>query len=177
MPEFGDCIGVESGADLKSDVADAQPRQWGRISHRSRRSDAAAKEYPPPISWLARTENQSSHMPWVMKKYYSGDGRLIIKEEKVKHHEYFLADRSNGRLVLNLINLDDACKECHDPKEEIAVNGSNSGDEINGQDDEIDDPTKVPSECYRYIGMGVNPCGGLVATAAAAAMFRPPVHT
>ncbi|KAL8486989.1 hypothetical protein ACS0TY_023618 [Phlomoides rotata] len=175
--EFGDCVGVESSADLKSDVGDAYPRVRVKSSHRGRRRDAVAKEFPPPISWLARTENQSSHMPWVMKKYYSDDGRLIIKEEKVKHHEYFLADRSNGRLVLNLVNLDDACNECHAaPKDAIEINGSNSGDEINGGDEEIGSPTREEVGGYNYYGMGVSPCGGFVTTAAAP-VFRSPVHT
>ncbi|KAK4489927.1 hypothetical protein RD792_000575 [Penstemon davidsonii] len=92
------------------------------------RSSTADKNYPPPITCLARTENLPSHMPWVMKKYYSSDGRLIIKEEKVEHHEYFTAHRSNGRLVLNLVPLDDtveeSCREHQNAVEEI-----NGGDE------------------------------------------------
>ncbi|KAL0432736.1 UNVERIFIED_CONTAM: hypothetical protein Slati_2607900 [Sesamum latifolium] len=100
-PEFGDYIGVESAADLKSDIG-GQPLGGGINHRRMRRQEEADREFPPPIPWLARTENQAPHMPWVMKKYYTGDGRLIIKEEKVKRHG-FHAHRSNGRLVLNLV--------------------------------------------------------------------------
>ncbi|KAJ7965664.1 protein FANTASTIC FOUR 1-like [Quillaja saponaria] len=65
------------------------------------------KEFPPPISLLARTENLASHMPWILKRYYTNDGRLILKEEKVRHHEYMKAHRANGRLTLQLVPLDD----------------------------------------------------------------------
>jgi hypothetical protein len=46
-------------------------------------------------------------MPWVLKRYYTSDGRLILREEKVRRHEYFRAHRSNGRLTLHLVPLDD----------------------------------------------------------------------
>ncbi|KAK6792401.1 hypothetical protein RDI58_011482 [Solanum bulbocastanum] len=66
------------------------------------------REYPPPIPGLAKTENvPSSQMPWVMKRYHTSDGRLIIKEEKVKRFEYFETQRTEGRLMLNLIPLND----------------------------------------------------------------------
>ncbi|KAI3459998.1 hypothetical protein Pfo_016661 [Paulownia fortunei] len=180
--EFSDYIGLESCADLKSDVK-TPAHGGGSNPRRSRRMEAADKEYPPPIPWLARTENLPSHMPWVMKRYYSGDGRLIIKEEKVKRHEYFQVHRSNGRLVLNLVPLDSvfekSCKERHAGEEESAVNRF-SGEEIKGRDEGISDPTveEVVPQCYKYNSMVVNPCGGFAAAvAAAAAAFRPPVHT
>ncbi|CAI0447736.1 unnamed protein product [Linum tenue] len=65
------------------------------------------KEYPPPIPLLARTENLASHMPWVLKRQYTSDGRLVLTEERAwRHHEYFRAHRSHGRLTLHLIPLD-----------------------------------------------------------------------
>jgi len=64
------------------------------------------KEFPPPIPFLAQTQNLASHMPYVLKRFYTNEGRLIIKEEKVKHHEYFHASRENGRLTLKLVPLD-----------------------------------------------------------------------
>ncbi|MBA0867687.1 hypothetical protein Goshw_002907, partial [Gossypium schwendimanii] len=73
---------------------------------RVKRGQRCKKEFPPPIPSLARTENQPPHMPWVLQRYYTNDGRLILREEKVKHHEYFRAHRSNGRLTLHLIPLD-----------------------------------------------------------------------
>ncbi|KAL5078563.1 hypothetical protein RYX36_006984 [Vicia faba] len=60
------------------------------------------REFPPPMPCLAQTQNLASHMPYVLKRYYTDDGRLIIKEEKVKHH-YFHAHRENGRLTLQLV--------------------------------------------------------------------------
>ncbi|KAI3919974.1 hypothetical protein MKW98_001230 [Papaver atlanticum] len=62
------------------------------------------REFPPPIPLLARTENLPCHMPWVLKRSYK-DGRLVIKEVNVKHHEYFRAHRSNGRLTLQLMHM------------------------------------------------------------------------
>lgn len=115
---IGDYIGMESCYDLrknedfftKEEINAADPSQsyWNKIYQR--RSAAAAakkKEYPPPIPLLARTENLHSHMPWVLKRYYTTDGRLILREERVKHHEYFRAHRSNGRLTLQLVHLED----------------------------------------------------------------------
>ncbi|KAF5450833.1 hypothetical protein F2P56_031152 [Juglans regia] len=64
------------------------------------------KEFPPPIPSLARTGNLPSHMPWVLKRQYTSDGRLVLTEEKVRHHEYFRAHRANGRLTLQLVPLD-----------------------------------------------------------------------
>lgn len=169
-PEFGDCVGVESSADLKSNV------EFGcALSRRHRRLVAEAhREYPPPISWLERTEHLPSHVPWVMKKYCSTDGRLIINEERVERREYFLADRSNGRLVLSLVHVDDvdeSCEECGGDASEDWLSGDGV-DESNGGSTGED----LASECYKYNGMGIKPCGGFVATAAAP-LLRPSLHT
>ncbi|GLU16246.1 hypothetical protein SLE2022_326890 [Rubroshorea leprosula] len=112
---LGDYIGMESCCDLEeseesslylSETCSSERR--GERDHRcQQRCTAMKREFPPPIPLLARTGNLSSHMPWVLKRYYTSDGRLILWEEKVKHHEYFLAHRSNGRLTLQLVPLDD----------------------------------------------------------------------
>ncbi|KAL5078623.1 hypothetical protein RYX36_007044 [Vicia faba] len=47
------------------------------------------KEFPPPIPCVAQTHNLASHMSYVLKRYYTDEGRLIIKEQKVKHHENY----------------------------------------------------------------------------------------
>ncbi|KAJ4839928.1 hypothetical protein Tsubulata_008563 [Turnera subulata] len=127
----GDYIGVESCLDLKDNGADDDgltspstsrkeerssddgdddydhqsfcSRHQQRWSHKWERKN---KEFPPPIPWLARTENLPSHMPWVLRRYHTSDGRLILREEKVRHHEYFRAHRSNGRLTLQIVALD-----------------------------------------------------------------------
>ncbi|KAL3833511.1 hypothetical protein ACJIZ3_008247 [Penstemon smallii] len=73
--------------------------------------DGVDKRYPPPLPWLARTDNLLSRTPWVMQKYHTTNGRLIIKKEKVKRYEYFKVYRSNDRLVLKLVLLDNAFDE------------------------------------------------------------------
>ncbi|KAF9608206.1 hypothetical protein IFM89_007828 [Coptis chinensis] len=64
------------------------------------------REFPPPIPLLARTENLLCHMPWVLKRSYK-DGRLVMHEVPVKHHEFFKVHRSNGRLVLRMMYMAD----------------------------------------------------------------------
>ncbi|KAL6179534.1 hypothetical protein ACLB2K_051048 [Fragaria x ananassa] len=112
----GDYIGVESCVDVLRE-GDEEPhchpkqscynqkvkdkREEKRVAMRKR------MELPPPIPMLAQTENLHSHMPWVLKRHYTSDGRLILTEEKVRHHEYFRAHRSNGRLTLQLVPLGD----------------------------------------------------------------------
>ncbi|KAL3504684.1 hypothetical protein ACH5RR_034525 [Cinchona calisaya] len=114
--DLGDCIGLESCVDLKTnideEVCNLQSSRGSRHGGgggggSDKRLERTEKEYPPPIPWLARTENLASHMPWILKRYYTNDGRLIIKEEKAKPHEYFQAHRSNGRLTLRLVPLND----------------------------------------------------------------------
>ncbi|MED6151745.1 hypothetical protein PIB30_085375 [Stylosanthes scabra] len=75
----------------------------------TKRNNSAKKDkkvFPPPIRLLARTQNLASHMPWVLRRYHTSEGRLILKEEKVRHHEYFRVHRANGRLTLKLVLLD-----------------------------------------------------------------------
>jgi hypothetical protein len=110
----GEYIGMESCLDLKNneDIFASPPKKeetnYGSCNREKRDQRwAKKKEFPPPIPLLARTENLPSHMPWVLKRYYTSDGRLILRKEKVRHHEYFRAHRCNGRLTLHLVPLDD----------------------------------------------------------------------
>ncbi|XVE95357.1 hypothetical protein REPUB_Repub02eG0090000 [Reevesia pubescens] len=104
------CGGVVGGGfkddnELNSGVcSQSRGKQEKRCRRRRMKTN---KEFPPPLPSLAQTENLPSHMPWVLKRYYTNDGRLILREEKVRHHEYFRAHRSNGRLTLHLVPLDD----------------------------------------------------------------------
>ncbi|XP_065847507.1 protein FANTASTIC FOUR 1-like [Euphorbia lathyris] len=100
---IGDYIGSESCLDLQKNVDVSVIQSY--VPRRENRVKSATKEYPPPIPLLARTGNLSSHMPWILRRYYT-DGRLILKAERVKHHEYFRAERSDGRLILQMIPLD-----------------------------------------------------------------------
>ncbi|GLT93857.1 hypothetical protein SLE2022_116280 [Rubroshorea leprosula] len=109
---LGDYIGMESCCDLK-EVEESFLSSWACSERRGepdqyhQRRKTVKREFPPPIPLLSRTENLPSHMPWVLKRYYTSDGRLILREEKVRHHEFLRAHRSNGRLTLQLVPLDD----------------------------------------------------------------------
>ncbi|OMO94172.1 hypothetical protein COLO4_16491 [Corchorus olitorius] len=153
---IGDYIGMESCFDVdkteeqlelflsKSSVTssdgDLISGVCSKIRHRCRRTKK--REFPPPIPSLARTENLNSHMPWVLKRYYTSDGRLILREERVKHHEYFRAHRSNGRLTLHLVPLDDDYEDDDDEinnlgpiEEDIEIEDDHH--EIDQQEEEI----------------------------------------
>ncbi|XP_058746247.1 protein FANTASTIC FOUR 1-like [Vicia villosa] len=101
------CIDLEtennflSNIDHQSSLASSDEKKMKS----SVRNCEKKREFPPPIPCLAQTQNLASHMPYVLKRYYTDEGRLIIKEEKVKHHEYFHAHRENGRLTLQLVPL------------------------------------------------------------------------
>jgi hypothetical protein len=108
-----DFIGNESCMDLQSendvfniDHQNALASSKDKKITRCLRNKDKKREFPPPIPYLAQTENLASHMRYVLTRYYTNEGRLIIKEEKVKHHEYFHAHRENGRLTLQLVPLD-----------------------------------------------------------------------
>ncbi|KAJ0237435.1 Uncharacterized protein HA466_0248340 [Hirschfeldia incana] len=113
----GDYIGTEScfdvlSADEETDLISSS-ESTSRYPYGGRRREerearaAAAREFPPPIPSLAQTENLLPHMPWVLRRVVTSDGRLVLREEKVRHHEYFRAHRSNGRLTLHLVPLDE----------------------------------------------------------------------
>lgn len=111
---MGDYIGMESCLDLEENEevhASNESEQGAYSKCRGKRDQRLAmkkkKEFPPPIPLLARTENLPGRMPWVLKRQYTSDGRLILTEERVRHHEYFRAHRANGRLTLQLVPLND----------------------------------------------------------------------
>ena len=118
-PNCDDHIGNESCMDLQMechidhcDTSKSNDAPSSAIENQTKAKSSSStkkekKVFPPPIPLLARTQNLASHMPWVLKRYYTSEGRLILKEEKVRHHEYFRAHRANGRLTLQLVPLDD----------------------------------------------------------------------
>lgn len=73
-------------------------------------------------------------MPWVLRRHYTGDGRLILTEEKVRHHEYFRAHRSNGRLTLHLVPLDGAVLGASLADKEIIENECNNVEDHDNQE-------------------------------------------
>ncbi|KAL2317736.1 hypothetical protein Fmac_031612 [Flemingia macrophylla] len=122
LPSVDDYIGTESCMDLQSlnegddkHHSSKSNEEENKFKPESNMQNNEKKEFPPPISLLVRTQNLPSHMPWVLKRYYTSEGRLILKEEKVRHHEYFQVHRANGRLTLQLVNVpldDDDYDEC-----------------------------------------------------------------
>ncbi|KAL1547053.1 hypothetical protein AAHA92_23572 [Salvia divinorum] len=162
--EIGDYLGVESCTDFTPDVAPIPSTGGSNRPRRTRRSDAA--EYPPPIPLLARPDNQPSHVPWVMRKHRTSDGRLVITEERAPRREHFQAHRSGGRLVLSLVPADE--EEGGEEKIGFPGNAAASGEEIEARDKRIGSPPEA--EVY----IGVEPCGGF---GVAMAGFMPPVHT
>ncbi|XP_010477466.1 PREDICTED: protein FANTASTIC FOUR 3 [Camelina sativa] len=142
----GDYIGTEScfdilSADEGNDVVSvpsesvkSRYRYGGRRREEREARAAAAREFPPPIPLLAQTGNLLPHMPWVLKRVVTSDGRLILREEKVRHHEYFRADRSNGRLTLHLVPLDDDVFEL--PQEPSHYQTDDDDDDDHDEDEE-----------------------------------------
>lgn len=93
----------EEEVDVEDEEEDERDACWATYGKRSH----CLRRFPPPIPLLARTANLSCHMPWVLKRTYKEDGSLVLKEVRVKRHEYFRACRENGRLTLQLVELDD----------------------------------------------------------------------
>ncbi|TKY74342.1 The fantastic four family [Spatholobus suberectus] len=102
-----DYIGTESCIDLQKDIV----VKINSVASMSSSKRKEKRELPPPIP----------HMQWVLRRYCTSDGRLILREEKVKHHEYFRVHRANGRLTLRLlVPLDHEASEeeaAHAPRE------------------------------------------------------------
>lgn len=160
----GDYIGMESSVDVQKDreedqvvqndeEEEAEEGQGGNFRQRlmGRREQKWAmrnKEFPPPIPLLARTENLPSHMPWVLKRHYTSDGRLILTEEKVRHHEYFRAHRSNGRLTLQLVPLDDEVLIAPVACDEGNKDGNGNDNEYDDQDPQCNDHGDHDDEEY-----------------------------
>ncbi|KAK8624189.1 hypothetical protein V6N13_065542 [Hibiscus sabdariffa] len=105
---LGDYIGMESCFDFANSEP---PCDCGsdcireKREQRCRMTRTKKTEMPPPIP---------RRMPWVLKRYYTSDGRLILREEKVGSNEYFRAHRSNGRFILDLVPFDDHNNEFDD---------------------------------------------------------------
>ncbi|CAI9105993.1 OLC1v1005041C1 [Oldenlandia corymbosa var. corymbosa] len=132
-PNLDDCIGVESCVDWVPGVNFAGigiPNKTSTARDQRRRNkpekkidEEKKKQFPPPLPWLARTDNLYSFM----KRDYTDDGRLVIREEKVEKQDFLRADRSvNGRLTLRLVPITDNKDEgvyAADEEEEEEVDG------------------------------------------------------
>ncbi|OMO85767.1 hypothetical protein CCACVL1_10008 [Corchorus capsularis] len=115
-----DMLGTESGVYMSPNELQVPETESssGNGKRKQQRGSAMTRQFPPTIPLLARTGNLPGHMPWILTRHYK-NGRLVLKEEKVKHHEYFEAHRENGRLILQLVPLDDTVKCHHTVYEEI----------------------------------------------------------
>ncbi|KAK4740855.1 hypothetical protein SAY87_024443 [Trapa incisa] len=107
FPFIEDCIGDESCAHPPMPFLDWSKEYAGdeavlQMERRTRRPE------------MRGTENLQSHMPWVLKRTYTTDGRLVLRKEPVKHHEYFRAHRRDGRLTLQLMPLDNEVFDLED---------------------------------------------------------------
>ena len=164
---IGDCIGMESCLDIIEELQySSKDKNSGGESDsevyikkcrvkREQRLAMRQREFPPPIPLLARTENLPCHMPWVLKRHYTSDGRLILTEERVKHHEYFRAHRADGRLTLQLVPLDDEvwlpddqCDHCGTNDEEEADINDTEDKEMEKENEEAND-VDVSKTVYR----------------------------
>ncbi|CAI8585519.1 unnamed protein product [Vicia faba] len=107
-------------------------------------------EFPPHIPCLAQTQNLASHVSYVLKRYYTDEGWLIIKEQKVKHHEYFNAHRENDEQVekvkeeeeeeeINNVTMDNDFEEENmgNTQENVVVNDDDDDEVVVENENEI----------------------------------------
>ncbi|XP_061988223.1 uncharacterized protein LOC133706695 [Rosa rugosa] len=115
-----DLLGTDSGVAYMTTSNDDMLMSMTTSSYPKRKSTRGSKrvkrEFPPPIPLLAQTRNLQCRMPWNLTRHYS-NGRLILKGEKARHHEYFEAERDSGRLVLKLVPLDNTILTTYDVTE------------------------------------------------------------
>ncbi|KAJ9146382.1 hypothetical protein P3X46_028654 [Hevea brasiliensis] len=155
---LGDLIGTESGVYLdciseeETEARMEKQQPYHRnLSKRNQQRCEMRKKYPPPIPLLARTGNLPGHMPWNLTRHYS-NGRLILREERVKHHEYFEAYREDGRLILKLVPLDDTVRCCHsvyyDEQEELELQDLEpvEEEEKEGTHENIDEEEEIEAD-------------------------------
>lgn len=118
---MSDVIGTDSGVfvgpfeDIVRQQRERKPcsiRPTMLVQRRERKK----KEFPPPLPALVQTDNFSPRMPLKFTKHYV-DGRLILREVRIRHYKYFETSRESGRRTLNLVPLDNTIP-CHIPNME-----------------------------------------------------------
>ncbi|KAL2471646.1 Uncharacterized protein Adt_39782 [Abeliophyllum distichum] len=141
-PELDDYIGAESYVDFVTDfntlTAAAQNGDSGR---RKRVVEKEKKEYPPPIS------------PWMMKKYCTGDGRLIIEEVKSMQEMKRTWMELKNLIVKRIVNQEDGdvMKETEEDDQTVEKESVKCGG---------------GTKCSEYSSMEANSCGFGVEVAA-----------
>ena len=149
-----DLIGTESGVCMNSNIeeetAQMEKLESYRYQHKRKQLHATRKKYPPPIPLLARTGNLPGHMPWILTRHYI-DGKLVLVEERLKHHEYLEAHRENGRLVLNIVPLDDEITCSHFVSRNEEENELQDVDFLEKNSDQEFDEEEEGREAYQEI--------------------------
>ncbi|KAL5078622.1 hypothetical protein RYX36_007043, partial [Vicia faba] len=125
------CIDLQTNDNFLSNINDKPLASSNKKKMTSpTRNREKKREFPPPIPCLAQTQNLASHMSYALKRYYTDEGRLIIKEEK-----------RDGKLILQLVPLghdddDDYFMDADKQDEEVE-----EGEEINNvtMDDDFEE--------------------------------------
>ncbi|XP_016902558.2 uncharacterized protein LOC103499299 [Cucumis melo] len=147
-----DLIGTESGVCLTSNSEEMETHSdFDCRCYRTNRHNFALqnqrcmlkKQYPPPIPFIAtQAAGNRPRSPWILTRYYS-NRRLILKLERVTQHQSLESRRENGRLILNLVPIEDRQDhlqhliEEKEGDEEIVESIECDGGEDEGTDSEI----------------------------------------
>ncbi|KAJ6352836.1 hypothetical protein OIU76_001949 [Salix suchowensis] len=126
-----DLIGTESGVCMNSNV----------------------EEETAQMEKLESYRNLPGHMPWILSRHYI-DGKLVLVEERVKHHEYIEAHRENGRLILNIVLMDDKITCSHfvsRNEEEKELQDVDFLEENSDQDSDEEEDEEEGREAYQEI--------------------------
>ncbi|KAJ1406804.1 The fantastic four family [Sesbania bispinosa] len=141
--ESGDCMNCDAVEDVKGKAEKSPAIATSQRRGREYRSGRTKREFPAPITLMRET----GRMPWIFRREYSEDGRIVIRaeREKVKRHEYVEAYRENGRLTMRLVEEDNGesvcCGKCGWPipeeeLEDLEFNEEPEGLERVGEDEE-----------------------------------------
>ncbi|XP_060168846.1 uncharacterized protein LOC132599504 [Lycium barbarum] len=130
-----DLIGIESGVFMASTHEEEEEilqQYHTRKSncHNIRKKQPKKymkKEYPPTIpSWRGKLPGD---LPWSLSRHYV-DGRLILKEKGLEYYEYLESKQKNGRLVLNLLVLENNMKCSFDDTIEAEITHDDTIDRV-----------------------------------------------
>ncbi|XP_031741733.1 uncharacterized protein LOC105435501 [Cucumis sativus] len=166
-----DLIGTESGVCLTSNSEEMETHSdFDCPYYRTDRHHfilqnqrcVLKKQFPPPIPFIAtQAAGNRPRSPWVLTRYYS-NRRLILKLERVTQHQSLESRRENGRLILNLVPIDERDQdhfqhliEEKEGNEEIVESIDCDGGEDEGTDSEIS------IRSYTYGGEGGGGGGGM----------------
>lgn len=167
--------GVVVEEDQEQEVED-QEEEVGNAFHGVNIKKASLREereFPPPIPLLAQTGNLQCHMPWVLRRSYE-NRHLVIRLVRVKHHEFFRAHRSGGRLRLQLVHFEDSPRRGHPTllqdyqahgtmdacQDSVDASGGGAGDEGEGDsfDRVVADHACIGEESGKNVTGGVCVC-------------------